>query len=490
MKYYAARDGKQPVFLPEPPTHVTAKNNGSGRITAQWKAPAYGGAKGDKATAYKVYIGTHGKAFGDGIITREPTYTFDNLDPEKTYYIKVTAINAGGESFDSPIVAARTPSTDRPEVPFLIVDGFDRLDRGSAIRQYDGSYVGTTTRLFIDKMNNYSYAVEHARGLSYANVSFDGATNEAVAAGFVTLNNYKAVDWFLGEESSTTASLDPQERSLISNYLDRGGNLMISGAELAYDLGRNNGQAPYFYKKYLKAQYVHDDAETYNFVTINDSWKNPLRGAFDDAKNGFYNVEYPDVLKPYGGSRPILYYSGGKGGVAAVAYQGNDYRLLNFGFPVEAVYDENVRRDMFVRSAAFLLGESNFEELDDYHTNTGNTKKGGDDKTTVDDKSKTPTKPTTTTTGTINVNDMPNEANVTPQMFKTRITVRVGKEHKGKAYFVLLDKNRRPVTIYKWKQRKGRPKTLQLSSNLPPGVYYYELRIKTDLMSGQLIRRK
>ena len=47
----------------------------------------------------------------------------------------------------------------------------------------------------------------------------------------------------------------------------------------------------------------------------------------------------------------------GVGGAAGVAYDGRDFKVINFGFPLETITDENIRKrnDYFV-SVNFLLG--------------------------------------------------------------------------------------------------------------------------------------
>ena len=48
VRYYASKDRKTPVFLPEPPTHLMGKSSKDGSITLNWKAPEFGGAGGSE----------------------------------------------------------------------------------------------------------------------------------------------------------------------------------------------------------------------------------------------------------------------------------------------------------------------------------------------------------------------------------------------------------------------------------------------------------
>ena len=43
---------------------------------------------------------------------------------------------------------------------------------------------------------------------------------------------------------------------------------------------------------------------------------------------------------------------------SAIAYQGADRRSLSFGFPLECIMDENVRRSIIAASVQFLLSNN------------------------------------------------------------------------------------------------------------------------------------
>ncbi len=354
VRYFASRDGKSPVFLPEPPTHILAKNDGEGNVSVSWNAPKFGGVLGDAANAYKVYISEHGKAFpGGGFKVNETSYTFTDLEPEKTYYIKVAATNGGGESFPSSVVAVRTPKKGA-SIPFLIVDGFDRLDRWSAVKEQEAvpkhAPLGETRRLFIDRMNNYDYSVDHARSIEKLGVAFDGATNEAIIDKKVTLTDYGTIDWILGEESSADHTLDAKEQSLLKAFLKKGGNLIISGAELAYHLDYKRAGRD-FYRNYLKAKYAGDNAKTSKFEGRSSTDFKGIKDHFNKQGQGYYLVDYPDVLSPSGGSKTIVKYSNGK--TAAIGYK-KKFGIVNFGFPLEMVNRQETLDKIFAQAAKFL----------------------------------------------------------------------------------------------------------------------------------------
>jgi N-acetylmuramoyl-L-alanine amidase len=351
LKFFNNRDGIPLVVLPEEPTGLSAKNIGGAQIQLNWQTPLTGSLYGDPATGYRVYISENGKGFANPISTAGNSYTFTGV-PDKTYFFKVTATNAGGESFASGVVAAHTPSGVNP-VRYLIVDGFDRLDASAMILKNEGTTLGNVRRMFLEKMNSYDYMVEHGNGLASCNMAFDGVQNEVVSAGNVTLGNYFAVDWYTGEESTADRSLDNTQKQLIKDYLDNGGRLLLSGAELAWDIGRaasaNADLA--FFNNYLKAAYVGDGAGTYNF-TGTPTLFNGNNGTFGNGTN-YFNVDFPDRISGMNGGSVVLNYVGGTADGAGVGYNGT-YNLLYFGFPIEAIVNDVTRNNLICASVNYL----------------------------------------------------------------------------------------------------------------------------------------
>ncbi|HEY4689830.1 MAG TPA: N-acetylmuramoyl-L-alanine amidase, partial [Anaerolineae bacterium] len=318
VRYWNSQDPNVPlVFLPEPPTHLRVRNSGPNRVTLAWQpGPTDGaGPLGDAATSYRVYTSTDGFGWGAAISTTNTVYTITALTPGQLIYVRVTGANAGGESFPTPVLAARVASNTI--APVLIVHGFDRIDRSGLIRQLDG-VEGYSRRLFLDRINRYDYIVQHATGITYA---FDSAVHAAVTDGDVGLGNYIAVDWIGGEEQSPNVALNATDQALLTSFLDSGGALLISGAEIGFDLV-GNGVGPAFYNNTLHAAYAADDAGTYSVSGAGGSTFAGLSFSFDDGTHGTYNADYPDSFSPAGGGSIMsaLMYNGGLGGTAALQY--------------------------------------------------------------------------------------------------------------------------------------------------------------------------
>jgi len=353
VKYHAARAGSPVALLPEPPARLVARNTAPGQVTLSWTPPACcNGVLGDAATSYKVYQSSSGRAYDNGTETAGTSLTLTGVPANALRFFRVTALNAGGESFPTAVVAVRTPPPGKA-TPLLIVDGFDRLDQAALIPQWEGGALGSPRRMFLERMNRYDYAVEHGLALAGCGVAFDGAVNEAVEAGDLALAGYAAVDWFVGEDATEDVALSAAELACLRAYLEGGGRLLLSGADIGYDLVQN-GRDPVFFRGYLHAGYLGNDAGTYSFYGPAGGLFSGLTGAIDDGNGGTYDVDQPDRLAAVGGAVETLSYTGGAGGAAAVAYAG-PFRTVYLGFPLESVVDAGARQALACTAAEFLL---------------------------------------------------------------------------------------------------------------------------------------
>jgi N-acetylmuramoyl-L-alanine amidase len=339
----------QGVELPEPPTHLMVRNAAGGRVRITWRpspTDTYGLA-GDPATGYRVYTSTDGLGWSSGVAVSSTTaYTLTGLAPEELLLVRVSATNAGGESFPTEVLAVRVGEEPR----LLLVNGFDRLDQALAVREIYLPTGETHVRLLLDRMNRYDYAVQHGEALP---LPFDSTSNEALQAGEVALNDYGMVDWILGEESTRDESLSDGEQALLSSFLDGGGSLFISGTEIGWDLdylGSTSDRA--FYNDRLCAVYAGDDAETYTAAPGSGSIFDGLPSLRFDAP-GMYDSDWPDQLTPHNGAASALVYQGGGEGTAAVQAAEGCRRLVYLGFPFETLWPAQ-RTPVMERVLAFL----------------------------------------------------------------------------------------------------------------------------------------
>lgn len=341
------------TLLPEPPTHVSAVNLGGGSVRVRWNAPpsnSGNGLLGDPATGYLVQVSSDGYGFDNGTATSANSFDFGGLPAGQVRYFRVIATNAGGQSFASEIAGVRVTSAGA--APILVVNGFDRIDRAAMLNEDDPYDADPMVRERPDRMNSYAYVRTFAESLHYAGVDFDYASNEAVRDGIIALSGYTAVIWQLGEESTPSSTFDATEQSRVMSYLNAGGRLFVSGSETAWDLD-NQGSGAAFCNNYLKTDYVADDAGTYTVAAGAGSiFEGIPTFTFDDGAS-IYNVDFPDAIAPLGGATTALSYVGGTGGTAGIVYSGT-YRVVNFGFPFEAVSSPARRTELLVAILEFF----------------------------------------------------------------------------------------------------------------------------------------
>jgi hypothetical protein len=343
LKYFRSVDNTTTATeLPPPVTGMRAASDAPGSVTISWTPPVSNTYAGGAATAYRVYASTNGYGFDGGTLVQggeTTSATLSGYNSTIPYYFKVVAVNEGGESHGSELVAALPSGGDKQT---LIVGGFDRDDRSINARQSLPSPYNTVDRVRLrgEGSNTRDYIVQVANALHTATpgTRFDSTCNEAVISGEVNLENYHTVIWILGEESAADDTLDTTEQAKVEQFIAGGGNLFLSGAEIAWDLdAQGNGAS--FFENTINGDYVSDDANTYDIAATLDGIFAGIDGFTFDDGTWFYNVDFPDVINPQDGAQAALTYSGGAGGNAAIQVQGTGGRgnIVMFGFPFETI---------------------------------------------------------------------------------------------------------------------------------------------------------
>ncbi|HPD29263.1 MAG TPA: fibronectin type III domain-containing protein [Phycisphaerae bacterium] len=338
------------VFLPDPPENVRAVHNGQGSIVVSWNAPPSGGANGGAAAGYRVYRSSNGYGFGQGLdVGNVLTTTLTDVPAGTTTYLRVTAYNAGGESLPSRTMAVRREPDASTQL--LIVDGYNRVSRHQNVVQVIPA--GPMQRPIARKVNSFDYVVQHATAMSDSGVAFDYAENSAVAGGAVSLNNYRAVIWILGQESTADKTFDSNEQMIVTAYLNAGGNLFVTGSDIGYELDGQAAGRP-FYENMLRANYEADNAGTYSVLGAGGIMADVGPFDFNPNNGAAYVVKTPDRISPQSGAAAILSYGGGNG-TAGIQYDSGVYRVVMFGFPFEAISTSSARSAVMQRVLNYIL---------------------------------------------------------------------------------------------------------------------------------------
>jgi N-acetylmuramoyl-L-alanine amidase len=346
--------GSGAALVPEPPRRLVARGEGASAVLS-WAAPAGGGGP---PAGYRVYRSPNGLAFDGGTPASGTSAEVGGLLPGSTTFFRVTAVNAGGESFPSGVAAVRVPLSDEaPRV--LIVSGYERLDAGLNARVAESSALGTVDRQILDRrMNTFDYAVEHALAFAAApfDLAVDTSTSASVEDGSVPLGDYDLADWFTGAEDPAHDTLAPGERARIQEYLDSGGNLLLSGAAIGTDLAlTSSAAARAFFTTWLKADAAAEGAGSHEVRSADAAAFTAQEGfLLSDASGPVFDAGLSDVYSPLGGALAALAYAAGPVGAAGVQFRGA-YGLVHLGFPFESVRLPGARELLAARAARFLL---------------------------------------------------------------------------------------------------------------------------------------
>ena len=356
------------AFLPEPPPNVRAlAASTSGNIALTWSPPV--NLIGSQSpTNYYIYRSTNGYGFGNAILVGNVTnFTITGLPPNTDFYFRVSAVNAGGESMPSEVVGCRAASTNgAPKV--LVVNAFDRFDRTTDLKQnvVAGTWdppgnSGSIERVFQRWINGFDYIVQHGKAIANFGMAFDSCQNEAIINNQVTLSNYPVVIWACGNETTSSETFSTTEQTKIAVYLAGGGNLFVSGADVAFDLDRASGPTSAdraFLHNQLHAAFANDNSSSYTATAqAGGIFAGRSSTTIDNGNFGIYWVQTPDVLSAFGaGASVALNYSGGTGGAAAIQYDGSagGGRTVLFGFPFEAMRDATRRNQLMSDILTFL----------------------------------------------------------------------------------------------------------------------------------------
>ncbi len=263
----------------------------------------------------------------ESVLTSAITAKTYDYTLDKEIYFRLTAIDtapSANQSVQSDVYGARI---NKGGPKMLIVDGFTRTS---------GSY----KQLFHDFVTYYAKSF---------GTNFNTASNSAVLAGQMNLNNYDFVVWFLGDESTTDETFNSLEQEIVRQYLRQGGKLFVTGSEIGYDLfGNGTTQDKLFFNNFLKSNYIMDNSGS---LSVNGETGTVFQGLSFNygliSAGAPYNEDYPDALDTIGGSQVLLRYANSR--IAAVGYKGlfeggtKNGGVMVMGFPFETIIGQTAR---------------------------------------------------------------------------------------------------------------------------------------------------
>ncbi len=406
LKYLAIANNSQYTVQPLPINSFSATlNKKQSKVKLKWKPTKDELEPTAKPTSYIVYTRIEDGDFDNGVLVKRNNYTIQ-IEPNTTYSFKIAAVNKGGKSFPSEILSVCHIPNNKPTV--LIVNGFTKIAAPKSFgtprsniagfnEQYDAgvpymsdiSYIGTQTEFqrYLDYNgyqdvgfgasddiysdleiagNTFDYPFSHGQSIRQSNYSFVSTSKKAVLNGDVNLSRYSIVDLILGKESERIQLLDstktefntfePEFQEIITEYTQKGGNMIISGSNIISDLvlsEKNSFKNKYFVEKILKVQYLTEKINDISQVQLKRG-KEISNFSFYSYPNKYcYFVEAPDVIEPSNSRAKKIAAYAENGLNAGIAYK-NKYGMVVFGFPIETITDEIARTELIGYALKFL----------------------------------------------------------------------------------------------------------------------------------------
>jgi hypothetical protein len=382
LRFISSNHGQDYVVEPLQPDNFSVTLEQKGKARLSWDGQTDPQEPSAAPTSYIIYVAKGEEGFDNGTIIQTNACEIQLL-PNTPYRFKVTACNAGGESFPSETLSALYRPNS--EGTILIVNGFHRLaspqvvdndslqgfdmtadpgvsygmtagwnglqtcfDRNQIGKEGPGGlgYGGDEMVGHFVAGNDFDYPASHTEAIAAAgNYQVESCSEQAVTSGKVNIGNYPIVDLILGLEKFDGYTPEFYKtfpyslRPILHSYLQHGGSLLVSGSYVGSDMTGEDEKT--WLQDNLKLTYQPDSAadiqETVTGLGMNFAFWHLL-----NPKH--YAATHPDIISPAGGAICAMQYSDGNS--AAVAYHGNDYRCFTMGFPFECIKNAKDRNQI------------------------------------------------------------------------------------------------------------------------------------------------
>lgn len=392
LQFLSNQHGKDYVVQPLPISHFAIQfGKKKNTLELSWQGENDPLEPTARPQEYIVYTRIGYGGFDNGVLVGKNSYTA-KIEPGLVYSFQVTAVNRGGESFPSEILAAYKAKSEQGRI--LIVNGFDRLsgpaiinttsEAGFDLEQdpgvpylYNISLCGA--QIGFDRKqhgkegkgslghsgeewegrkiagNSFDYPFVHGKAIqATGHYSFVSCSDEAVESERITLHNYRIVDYILGLEKEDAAAhayyktfSSPMQR-LLTAYCQTGGNLFVSGSYIGSDMSTSQGNRE-FTEKVLKYGYqpISTDNRSPRINGLGLSLSIPRL-----PNEQTYSVTAPDCIVPVSPAFSVFAYAPGNQS-AGIAYKG-DYCTFVLGFPFESIQSDTDRAKVMAAVLRFF----------------------------------------------------------------------------------------------------------------------------------------
>ncbi len=394
LKFIAFQNGLPFVVQPLPVNGMGMKLEGN-QLQLSWSPVNDPLEPTARPTAYRVYKRIEEGGFDEGFVVQDSTVFFKDLKPGTIYSFKVTALNEGGESFPSEILACSLP--DNGSKPALVVNGFDRIcapaafdngkEAGFLVSEDEGvpykeniAYIGeqydfdrksqwldddasgfgsshSDQETRIVPGNSFDYTYVHGKSLRNNGVGFISMSDEVFEKQTIESSSFALFDFIFGEEKTTIRQIGfpgkdftiftPEMRAAITKIAQTDGTkIVVSGAYLGSDLKLCGDTLA----KRFAADVLHFSLRTNHgsksgmICTVNGlKTSNFEQYPYVNTWNPkIYKLASPDAIEPHGKGASVLFRYFGDNKSAGVWYKGK-YQSIVLSVPLETIATDQAR---------------------------------------------------------------------------------------------------------------------------------------------------
>jgi hypothetical protein len=407
LRYFSLMNNTPYVVQPLPVRAFTA-NTAANKVILKWQPVSDSLEPSAIPDRYIIYTKTDSSGFDNGVLVTSNEYTA-HIEYGKIYSFKVTAVNAGGESFPSETLSVYNSATGKGKV--LIVNGFTKISAPASYAtkdtlwggflnsvdqgvpyikdisfigfQYDfrrkipwndddaagfGSSYSDYAKMVVAG-NTFDYPYYHGIALAKSGYSFISCSRESFENGEYPADDIIMADIIMGKQLKTIVGrgvipvryevFTEKMRKEIESITGKGINILVSGANIGTDIWDSSA-------KDTTGENFTKNILHFSWRTNNASNTGEIKGApnpynfsgnfsFFREPNGIkYNVEAPDGIEPADKSTWTIMRYRDNNVSAGVAYKGEKYRCVALGFPIESLKDQSQINFMIENIVRFL----------------------------------------------------------------------------------------------------------------------------------------
>lgn len=411
LKYLSNRYGVPYVVQPLPVSNMGVRFSEDGDAVISWRTTEDTIEPTAEADGFILQTRIDDGGFDTGKVIKAKRsagglYSFEtDLEPGRIYSFRISAMNEGGVSFPSETVSIGTPQSGAESRKVLIVNNFDRtsgpafidtpvyagfdnrLDSGVPYLK-DITYIGDMYEFRRDSEfvtndnpgfgasyddyagmtvagNTFDYPSVHGKAILEAGYPFYSCSNETFCSDTTFVNMAWAADIICGKQVAVTVGSSKDSRfdvfpnemqAAIKAFASEGGNILISGANIATDVWdkvfpvEKDKKAMEDTKKFVREtlgyKLVRNHAGRNGMVKIVESTRMGTEETeealswHNEINSECYCVETPDGIAPVSSRTGSTFLRYDDTEISAgVCFEGAGYRAVSIGFPIETIKD-------------------------------------------------------------------------------------------------------------------------------------------------------